>query len=349
MTPRLLLVTFPVDGGNSTFEVRFVKALERRLDLVVHRFAPIAHPRPSYGKTAYLALIARRMGGGVGLHRAVSRARKEGRRILFQGISPALFALPACRRSDTCLVTDWTRKLYEPLCGSRLSSPLVTIIHRQVLASQKYVFGLTQAVVDEIHEDYGIPAPRIKKVRLPLSFDLETFEPSPRCADGRMRLLFVGNDLRRKGGDALLSWFRRRALPDVDLTMVTNDPVDACPRVTVRRGIRYATPEHVAIYRAHDVLVLPTRMDSYPSVLAEAACAGLAIVTTDRALGAPDIVAEGLNGFVCRSEDTFFAALDSLLTNQRRVENMKAMSRQLMQENFSDEVVLPEYLRFLFE
>jgi hypothetical protein len=216
------------------------------------------------------------------------------------------------------------------------------------LANQKCVLGLTKAVVDEIHEDYGIPTERIRAVRMPLSVDLEIFRPSPMRKDEKIRLLFVGNDLSRKGGDVLLSWFQRRAPSSMELTMMTSAQVSPGPRITVLRGLRYGTPEHAAAYREHDLLVLPTRMDSYPSALAEAACSGLGIVTSNRALGAPEVVLPGRNGAICGSDEAIFSALESLATRKPLVEAMKATSRELMEQKFADSSVVQDYLPVLF-
>lgn len=58
MKKKLLLVTFPVDLGNRTFEKRFVKLFESFLDLKIYRFIPNQKSTDSFWK--YSTTIGRR-------------------------------------------------------------------------------------------------------------------------------------------------------------------------------------------------------------------------------------------------------------------------------------------------
>jgi glycosyltransferase involved in cell wall biosynthesis len=55
-----------------------------------------------------------------------------------------------------------------------------------------------------------------------------------------------------------------------------------------------------ALYCAADIFVLPTRKDTWPKVLIEAAVAGLPLVTTTSCGAAGTLVRNGINGFVVR-------------------------------------------------
>ncbi|MFM6154446.1 MAG: glycosyltransferase, partial [Sphaerospermopsis kisseleviana] len=101
--------------------------------------------------------------------------------------------------------------------------------------------------------------------------------------------------------------------------------------------------------KSHDIFVLPTNCDSYPSVLGEAACAGLAILTTKNALGADEVILNGENGYICDSPAALFEKLTLLIKDKDLLAIMKQNSRKLMEREFSDEVVLNEYMRYIFE
>ncbi|MFM7370000.1 MAG: glycosyltransferase, partial [Sphaerospermopsis kisseleviana] len=60
---------------------------------------------------------------------------------------------------------------------------------------------------------------------------------------------------------------------------------------------------------------MPTNCDSYPSVLGEAACAGLAILTTKNALGADEVIINGENDYICDSPIALFEKLKILIKN----------------------------------
>ena len=48
--------------------------------------------------------------------------------------------------------------------------------------------------------------------------------------------------------------------------------------------------------REHDIFILPTHQDVGPQVIGEAAAAGLSVLTTQFALGAPHVILDGVNG-----------------------------------------------------
>ena len=132
-----------------------------------------------------------------------------------------------------------------------------------------------------------------------------------------MRILFVGGDLRRKGGDLLIEAVRRlRAedgLPDIELHLVTTAPVDDEPGVVVHRGLTSNSPALIEQYHLADVFALPTLGDCLPMVLAEAAATGLPLVSTD--VGAiHEIVRQGDTGELVPAGD-----VDALTDALRRL------------------------------
>ena len=132
-----------------------------------------------------------------------------------------------------------------------------------------------------------------------------------------MRVLFVGGDLRRKGGDLLIEAVRRlRAEPDVpevELHLVTTAEVDAEPGIVVHRGLTPNSPELIEQYHLADIFCLPTLGDCLPMVLAEAAACGLPLLST--AVGAiHEIVQPEVTGELVPAGD-----LDALTIALRRL------------------------------
>ena len=352
MKKKLLFVTFPIDLGSTSFERRFVEMFDRcsEIDLEVYRFAVSQnHIHPTSLFTIdYAKQIWRRVVASKKLHKVVRRANREGRKILFQGISPAVFAYPAMRHDNSYIVTDWTRKLYEPIWGHSSSPSWLTLIHRKVLKSQKYILGVTDTVISEIAKDYNVPGQKLKKVKLPLASDLNMFAPTPQHND-EIRLLFVGGDFSRKGGDILLDWFVENYRPGLHMTMLTREPKDSHPQVSFINNVHYGQSSHIDIFRSHDIFVLPTKCDAYPSVLGEAACAGLAVLTTQNALGAPEIVRDCVNGYIGTSQEDLLDKLARLIKDKPLIETMKRNSRELMEETFEEKLVLDEYISHIFD
>lgn len=350
---KLLLITFPVDLGNTTYEKRFVYLFQNQpqLDIQIFRFAPTPrnpHPRSIF-TLAYTSLFITRIWESFKLCKAIQKAIQEQRKVLLHGVSAALFGYFATGFNKSYIVTDWTRKLYEPIWKSSGSPWWLTQIHQKVLNSQKTVLGLTEAVVQQIAGDYNVPFSKLKKVKLPFCLDLALFRPSPDRGDNEIRILFVGGDFYRKGGDVLVKWFKEYYQSNLRMTMVTGFPVEQHPGIRVEQNVEYGQPKHVELYESHDVFVLPTTCDGYPSVLGEAACAGLAILTTKNALGATEVICHGENGYICDSPELLLEQLTELIKDKALLATMKQNSRKFMEREFAHEVVLDEYLKYIFD
>ncbi len=85
-------------------------------------------------------------------------------------------------------------------------------------------------------------------------------------------------------------------------------------------------------YAMSDVFVLPSENEPWGLVVNEAMASGLAVVTTDQVGAAPDLVANGENGFVVRAEDVdgLARALAATLSEPAVLQSMKRRSEQII-------------------
>lgn len=83
------------------------------------------------------------------------------------------------------------------------------------------------------------------------------------------------------------------------------------------------------IYARMDILLLPTRRDSFPRVVMEAMCHGIPVVAT-RVDGIPEMVEDGVTGFLVESEDVagFAQAVETLLADSDLRARMGAAGRE---------------------
>jgi len=135
-------------------------------------------------------------------------------------------------------------------------------------------------------EDYGVDGSRIRV--LPPGASRPYFQigqtrsaAAPAAQTGRVRMLFVGADFRRKGGPTLLEAMAGRLGSLCELHVVTQSELVVPPNVIVHRGLQANSPELLRQFAEADLFVLPTHADCLSLVLMEAAAAGLPVITTN--------------------------------------------------------------------
>jgi hypothetical protein len=191
-------------------------------------------------------------------------------------------------------------------------------------------FPWNEWVAGSLREDYGVPAAKIAPFSPGVNVDLYRSAPEVRPQDGVVRLLFVGGDFKRKGGDLLLRWTREtRITMPWELHIVTRDDVPATPHVTVHHNLRNNSPELVRLYQQCDLFVLPTRADCYSLVAMEAMASGLPVIIS-RIGGIPEIVQEDETGYLVDVGDyaALKAHLERLILDHSLRQRLGAASRR---------------------
>ncbi len=153
-------------------------------------------------------------------------------------------------------------------------------------------------------------------------------EPRPAAKSGVLRAIFVGAMTQRKGLSYALEAVRRLA-PRVELTLIGARPSVPCaPLDQALRAHRWfpnlSSPEVLAEMRRHDVLLFPSLCEGFGLVILEALACGLPVIATSHT-GAPDVLAEGIDGFIVpiRSADAVTEKLTALLESPSRLAAMK--------------------------
>jgi glycosyltransferase involved in cell wall biosynthesis len=150
--------------------------------------------------------------------------------------------------------------------------------------------------------------------------------------------LFVGGDFQRKGGDLLLEWFRTKDTRDMELHLVTRDPVPALPGVCVYPNLQPNSDALRDLFHRSDVFVLPSRSECFGIATVEAMAAGLPVVATDVG-GAADIVDNGRTGYLIPGGDSrsLANALDSLTSDAGKRVAMGRAARDVAEQRFDIE------------
>lgn len=153
-----------------------------------------------------------------------------------------------------------------------------------------------------IGERYDYPAERIHVVYN--GVDLETFSPSfgAQTAEA-IRLLFVGQDFRRKGLAPLLEALALVQKYSPTLRVIGRD--DPAPYRALAGSLGIAdrvsfegpSGKIQEAYRSADLFVFPTLYDPFANVCLESLACGLPVLTTSTN-GSSEIVGEGAEGYV---------------------------------------------------
>ncbi|MGH7392656.1 MAG: glycosyltransferase [Candidatus Rokuibacteriota bacterium] len=250
------------------------------------------------------------------------------------GSCPHLDAVPAVRRDATALEWRLKRWVYgrAPLTIVTLSD-WITTLARQSLLARFPIHQIPNGIDTEVYRPLdrghcrsllGIPPDR--KVLMWLAARLD-----PAHHEGR-----------RKGADLLLAALRR--LPesirgDVLLLLVGKNG----ERVAEMAGLPslnlgFVASDHLKAiaYSAADLLLFPTRADNMPLVLLESLACGTPMVSV-RVGGVPDIVRQGVTGYLAAPEDAadFAAGIVRLLEDDGAREAMGRRCRAIAVDEYS--------------
>jgi glycosyltransferase involved in cell wall biosynthesis len=333
--PRAEPILFPgTRRTTETFRVAFVmeqvvghavQAAHMRRCIVNHpeieaRFVPVTFfkkrglverlPLPGYARAAYRARLE--VSDGLG--------DWEPDAIFWNTQKPAMFCSSLLRNVPSVISLDVTPKQYDDLAeeyGHVPDQPGAIAsakqwLNRRIFNQARLLLPATDWVRRSLIDDYGVPDERIEV--LPPGTDVERFHPPtqrPSETSGTLRILFVGGDFIRKGGDTLLEWFRSSpASESCELHIVTREAVTSSERVVVHR-LSHEKDRLAELFREADVFVLPTRAECFGLVLTEAMASGLPVVTCPVG-GIPEVVDDGVSGLLVPAGDP--RALDGALT-----------------------------------
>jgi glycosyltransferase involved in cell wall biosynthesis len=204
-------------------------------------------------------------------------------------------------------------------------SSLARIRDRQVAIYERAagVIAMSRWFARSLVEHTGLPAEKVHVVHPGVSFGRAAGKPPPagtHPADKplverggpRRRLLFIGRvnhdyDFYAKGGDvvlAALAILRREHDPQITLTVAGPDnwPLPGGPPDGVEFLGSVGGDQLAGLYETHDLLVMPSRLEGFGIVFAEALTRGLPCVARD-AYAMPESVTPGVSGALISNDD----------------------------------------------
>ncbi len=277
--------------------------------------------------------------GSLLARRAVGEVAKTIDGLFLHTTTIALLCAGQMGRTPSILSTDGTplnkrgmREWYGLRPEGRIAERTKTALYRRVFRRAKGFVAWSQSAKESLVADYGCRSEEVEVI--PPGIDLAAFAPGNRDHE-LPRILFVGGDFERKGGDLLLEVFRQRLRGRAQLELVTKGSIAEEPGVRVHRNVGANSAELHRLYAQCDIFALPTRADCYPLACMEAMAAGLPMVAT-RVGGIPDMILEGKTGHAVEPDDAdaLAAGLEPLVANAALRTAMGRRSRAEAQRRF---------------
>jgi glycosyltransferase involved in cell wall biosynthesis len=206
---------------------------------------------------------------------------------------------------------------------------------RKFYAEASGVLTMSRWLAHSLVEDSGVPAERVHVVHAGANVPIPahpTQHYSEKRRVGPPRVLFVGRDFWRKGGDVVVQaveLLRRKQLPDLQLTVA--GPPHWPMAQPVPDGVTFvgavAPDRTAALYAEHDLFAMPSRFEAFGIVFIEALAHGLPCIGRN-AFAIPEIVTPEFGKLVDKVDiDEVAAAIIALLDDPSLARRCRSWSQ----------------------
>lgn len=218
---------------------------------------------------------------------------------------------------------------------------------RKSLAMASVVTSVSQFTADLAKNELGF-GNEIKVIYN--GVDEALFIPKKKIGREKIRVLFSGNLIRRKGAD-LLSAIAERLDSGIEIVYTkglrTKNSLSELPNLKSIGSIPFSQmPE---VYQSADILLFPTVREGLPLAVIEAMACGLPVVATNCS-SLPELIIEGKGGYLCKlgNVDEFAERINELASSLSLRCEMGEFNRAQVEERFTFRRMVDDY-RNLFE
>ena len=255
-------------------------------------------------------------------------------------LTPYLWSQVGPLRRPLVLDFDWTveqREAWAPLYVGR--SPrsglrrALALLQERALWSRVAMFTSWSQWAAKPVLASGIDPARVRVIPPGVDLDAWATRRSADAGDRPLRLLFVGGDFERKGGDLLVKIVRESFQDRCEVDIVTHAQVEPGPGVRVHSATPNS-PELRELYARADLFVLPTRADCFGIATVEAMASGLPVLVSDVG-AAREIVDEGDTGWLIQPNlESLRAALNHAVERRECLPAMGRRARAVAEQRF---------------
>ena len=213
-------------------------------------------------------------------------------------------------------------------------------VRRQAQAGHHF-FCMSGWYAKALQAEHGVRPEQITII--PPSVDTSYWVPkSGERQPGPLRVVFIGADFMRKGGDVLMQVAALPEFSEVEWHLVTKSPPqNKTANITCHTDFNSDAEGLRNLVQNSDVLLLPTRADCSSIATLEAAACGVPSIVT-RMAGIPDLVEDNVSGILLEQPtvEHLTAALRQYLASPALLAAHGQTARQKVVREFDVRVVL---------
>ena len=363
-TPPKILFVMMGELGHVTFAARLKEFIEAdsRIESSWLYIRPVSEAKYFWEKTsswlplpiAYSLFVRRRL-------RELLKKQKDFDAYFIHTYDLGLFLPKLVKKKTFVLSLDSTSRLTRAFAASNLQNIVRTQIRRfyrivsdylerKALKKADLIVSWSKWAAQSLIDDYKVPQEKIIIVPPALAKKDASYTLRTKESTGKLRLLFVGGDLKRKGIDILIALMNEGLENVCELDIVTKDKIEITSEsIRLHYGLKYDSPELINLFAAVDVFILPTTMDMLAIVLIEACAAGLPSISTNIA-AIPEVVEDGRSGFLIAPQDktALKIAIERFVSDRNLCRTMGTHARAIYEQRFTAEEHFPKLIEAIY-
>jgi glycosyltransferase involved in cell wall biosynthesis len=217
---------------------------------------------------------------------------------------------------------------------SRLELPVWFRLESQTYHRAAVIFCRSQHVANSLRSDYGVSPEKVHVVGAGVNLtppDLATIQDRD-----QPRVLFIGSDFKRKGGDVVLAAWREvvRRIPEAELMLIGPVEGPLPPNARTNEG-RWDPATIVRELQRASVFAMPSRCETWGDVFLEAMAYGLPCIGSSND-AMPEIIQDRETGYIVPPDDPAALAdrICDLLQNPDRARTFGLAGRLRVEDRY---------------